>query len=251
MIVVLCLLYTGAPPVAGARADDLISYSHQQEAASCRQPLPPVTFVFAEVMGAHSLAHKHHKTELQSLNKAIRRCMLQLTTDLPGGDGYMCRSHEADLRYLVAFESPVNAVQWCLLVSVRTRGREQGIGWRGREGRQVLVVACGGATEGCGLGANRLLSGRFNALAACVFRTCVRAQFSASPLVSRLCCCPPPPLSHTYTHRRRSCIWITPSTSSTCRASRKSQTPIQVYSQTVLSGQDSMCVGIAKGARGS
>jgi hypothetical protein len=76
--------------------------------------------VFAEVPGVHRLAitQKHHKSHLAALNKAIQRCMLQQMSDLPGGDGYMCRCHEPDLKYMVAFESPVRAVQWCLLVQV-------------------------------------------------------------------------------------------------------------------------------------
>jgi hypothetical protein len=77
-----------------------------------------VTFVFAEVAGVHKLSHKHHKSQLHAVNKTIQRCMLQQMAALPGRDGYLCRSHE--LKYMVAFESPVRAVQWCLLVQVRS-----------------------------------------------------------------------------------------------------------------------------------
>lgn len=106
----------------GARYGDLAP-SSQQEAASCRPPLPAITFVFAEVAGTHSLTYKHQKSQLHALNKAIRRCMLQQIAHLPGGDGYMCRCHEPDLKYMVAFESPVRAAQWCLLVQVSQDNR--------------------------------------------------------------------------------------------------------------------------------
>lgn len=103
---------------AGARPEDLVPTS-QQDPSSCRPPLPPVTFVFAEVLSGNSYSHKHQKPELHSINRAIRRCMKQLMADLHGGDGYMCRCHETDLKYMVVFESPVRAVQWCLLLQVR------------------------------------------------------------------------------------------------------------------------------------
>jgi hypothetical protein len=82
--------------------------------------------VFAEVPGVHrlSVTQKHHKSQLHAMNKAIRRCMLQQMADLPGGDGYMCRCHEPDMKYMVAFESPVRAVQWCLLVQVGAKDQQ-------------------------------------------------------------------------------------------------------------------------------
>ena len=120
--------------LAGARREDLVP-SRLQDRTTCRPPLPDVTFVFAEVPGAHSLAHRQHKAELHVLNKAIKRCMLQVMACLPGGDGYMCRCHEADLRFMVAFESPVRAVEWCLLVQVGGWGSGWVGGWMG----QVLL----------------------------------------------------------------------------------------------------------------
>lgn len=54
------------------------------------------------------------------VNKAIIKCLLQQLRSLPGGDGYLCRCQEADLKYMVAFEQPHKAVQWCLLVQVST-----------------------------------------------------------------------------------------------------------------------------------
>jgi hypothetical protein len=102
---------------AGARAEDLAP-SGQQDLINCLPPLPAVTFVFAEVPASHGLSHKQHKAELHLLNKAIKRCMVQLMSGLPGGDGYICRCHEPDLKYMVAFRSHVRAVQWCLLMQV-------------------------------------------------------------------------------------------------------------------------------------
>ena len=73
--------------------------------------------------------------------------MLQLMADLPGGDGYMCRCHEPDLKYLVAFESPVRAVQWCLLLQVGPVGSNVGgcVGCRGGAkgavGKELLHIA--------------------------------------------------------------------------------------------------------------
>lgn len=101
--------YFAAP---GARPGDLAPSSQQDLA--CGPPLPPITFVFAEVGGVHKLSHKHHKSQLHAVNRTIQRCMLQQMAALPGRDGYLCRSHE--LKFMVAFESPVRAVQWCLLV---------------------------------------------------------------------------------------------------------------------------------------
>jgi hypothetical protein len=85
------------------------------------------------------VAHRQHKAELHVLNKAIKRCMLQVMACLPGGDGYMCRCHEADLRFMVAFESPVRAVEWCLLVQVGC--------W---VGRVLSKLSEGGSKEGRG-----------------------------------------------------------------------------------------------------
>jgi len=110
-------LPTSCQNPAGARPEDLVPTS-QQDPSSCRPPLPPVTFVFAEVLSAHGFNHKHNKSELQAANRAIRRCMKQLMADLPGEDGYMCRCHEPDMKYMVVFESSVRAVQWCLLLQV-------------------------------------------------------------------------------------------------------------------------------------
>lgn len=123
MSVLLCCCCCAA---SGARPGDLAPTS-QQELANCGPPLPLVTFVFAEVAATHKLSHKHHKSQLHAVNKAIQRCMLQQTASLTEGDGYMCRSHE--LKFMVAFESPVRAVQWCLLVQVGWALGWAGLGW--------------------------------------------------------------------------------------------------------------------------
>lgn len=90
-----------------------------------RPPLPPVTCVFADVPRARSLVgSKQHAGQLQLLHKAIQRCMQRLMSDLPGGDGYLCHCCDAEpqLRYMVAFTSPVRAAQWCMLLQVGCRG---------------------------------------------------------------------------------------------------------------------------------
>jgi hypothetical protein len=33
--------------------------------------------------------------------------------------GYLCRVQEGDMKFMVAFASPVTALEWCLLVQVR------------------------------------------------------------------------------------------------------------------------------------
>lgn len=81
-------------------------------------PLPEVTIVFASVVGAASYAQKRSRTDMKLLNKAIRRCMLQQLAAVPGGDGYLCRCQEADMRYMIAFEQRHKAMQWCLAVQV-------------------------------------------------------------------------------------------------------------------------------------
>lgn len=34
--------------------------------------------------------------------------------------GYLCRVQEGDMKFMVAFASPVTALEWCLLVQVRS-----------------------------------------------------------------------------------------------------------------------------------
>eukprot|EP00879_Flechtneria_rotunda_P013105 GHRR01013688.1.p1 GENE.GHRR01013688.1~~GHRR01013688.1.p1 ORF type:complete len:421 (+),score=166.22 GHRR01013688.1:1285-2547(+) len=43
-------------------------------------------------------------------------CMLQQLEAIHNGDGYLCRCQEADLKYMIAFEEPHRALQWCLAV---------------------------------------------------------------------------------------------------------------------------------------
>lgn len=82
-------------------------------------PLPDVTMVFLSVAGASAFTSKRPRRETHLVNKAIVKCLLQQMRALASGDGYLCRTQEADLKYMVAFEQPHNAVQWCLLVQVR------------------------------------------------------------------------------------------------------------------------------------
>lgn len=45
-------------------------------------------------------------------------CLLQaLLLSLP--DGYLCREQEAVLKYMVAFQEPTKAMEWCIMMQVR------------------------------------------------------------------------------------------------------------------------------------
>ncbi|WIA30200.1 hypothetical protein OEZ86_000292, partial [Tetradesmus obliquus] len=98
----------------GAREMDLSPSTGVYQASHA--PLPDVTIVFAVVAGAAGFTFKRSRSDTRYVNKVIRRCMLQQLAVLPGGDGYLCRCQEADLKYMVAFENPHKAVQWCLAV---------------------------------------------------------------------------------------------------------------------------------------
>jgi hypothetical protein len=110
----LLLLLPRVPHCAGARCCSLAPSSTWQDSPRAQPQLPPITFVFAEVSGKAQLA----RDRLRVLNKSIRRCMLKLQQELPGHDGYVCRCQAAELKFIVAFESPVHALQWCLLLQV-------------------------------------------------------------------------------------------------------------------------------------
>lgn len=84
-----------------------------------QSPLSDVTIVFASVANASNYAVKRSRSDTKYLNNAIRRCMLQQIMAVPGNDGYLCRC-QGDLKYMVAFEQPHRALQWCLAVQVRS-----------------------------------------------------------------------------------------------------------------------------------
>eukprot|EP00775_Hariotina_reticulata_P004431 gene4431-4686_t len=75
--------------------------------------LPPVTMVFAAVEGGKDLVRRKEHVA-QHVHCALRWMMQVLLLALP--DGYLCREQEGVLKYMLAFRSPGQAAQWCLLL---------------------------------------------------------------------------------------------------------------------------------------
>lgn len=77
-------------------------------------PLPPVTMVFMAVEGPEQLVKRRRPFTpvVQGLlNRVVRDALRRL-------GGYLCRVQEGDMKFMVAFASPVTALEWCLLVQV-------------------------------------------------------------------------------------------------------------------------------------
>lgn len=102
----------------GARFTDLIPFN--QSTNHTMAPLPDVTIVFVGVADSATLPAKLGRDTCRSVSKAIKQCMLQQLQALPGGDGYLCHKLEAEFRFMLAFEQPHKAMQWCLLMQVST-----------------------------------------------------------------------------------------------------------------------------------
>uniref|UniRef100_A0A383VNF8 Guanylate cyclase domain-containing protein n=1 Tax=Tetradesmus obliquus TaxID=3088 RepID=A0A383VNF8_TETOB len=96
----------------GARRMDLTP----SQSGHSRAPLPDVTLVFASVADSLSFTAKQSRATVRGVHAAIVRVLLAQMEAVAGGDGYLCRCQEGDLKYMVAFEQPHHAVQWCLLV---------------------------------------------------------------------------------------------------------------------------------------
>lgn len=78
------------------------------------QPLPPVTMVFMAVEGSDQLVRRRRPftAVVQTLlSRVVRDSLRRL-------GGYLCRVQEGDMKFMVAFASPVTALEWCLLVQV-------------------------------------------------------------------------------------------------------------------------------------
>lgn len=78
-------------------------------------PLPPVTMVFMAVEGPDQLVKRRRPFTpvVQALlNRVVRDALRRL-------GGYLCRVQEGDMKFMVAFASPVTALEWCLVVQVR------------------------------------------------------------------------------------------------------------------------------------
>jgi hypothetical protein len=83
-------------------------------ASHVMQPLPPVTMVFMAVEGPEQLVKRRRSFTpvVQGLlNRVVRDALRRL-------GGYLCRVQEGDMKFMVAFASPVTALEWCLLVQV-------------------------------------------------------------------------------------------------------------------------------------
>jgi hypothetical protein len=82
------------------------------------QPLPPVTMVFMAVEGPEQLVRRRRTFTplVQSLlSRVVRDALRRL-------GGYLCRVQDGDMKFMVAFASPVTAMEWCLLVQVSWPG---------------------------------------------------------------------------------------------------------------------------------
>lgn len=75
-------------------------------------PLPPVTMVFMGVDHCDSLVKRRRSfaPKVAGLLGRVVRDALRRT------GGYLCRVQEGDLKFMVAFGSPVSALEWCLVV---------------------------------------------------------------------------------------------------------------------------------------
>lgn len=94
------------------------SLPHPQLCSPLMQPLPPVTMVFMAVEGPEQLVRRRRPFTpvVQALlSRVVRDALRRL-------GGYLCRVQEGDLKMMVAFASPVMALEWCLLVQVRCCG---------------------------------------------------------------------------------------------------------------------------------
>ncbi|WIA21067.1 hypothetical protein OEZ85_005388 [Tetradesmus obliquus] len=98
----------------GARKMDLSPSA--QQSTNHQAPLPDVTIVFASVADSLSFTAKQSRATVRGVHAAIVRVLLAQMEAVAGGDGYLCRCQEGAFQYMVAFEQPHHAVQWCLLV---------------------------------------------------------------------------------------------------------------------------------------
>jgi len=54
---------------------------------------------------------------LHKLSSFVCDCMQAVLLALP--DGYLCREQEGELKYMLAFQEPTRAAEWCLIMQVR------------------------------------------------------------------------------------------------------------------------------------
>ncbi|KAF5835292.1 hypothetical protein DUNSADRAFT_7617 [Dunaliella salina] len=77
--------------------------------------LPPVTMVFATVEGANNFS-AYNRKEARNASDMIVNVFISVMRQLDSRDGYLCRVQGSDLKYMVAFEKPQVALEWCLCV---------------------------------------------------------------------------------------------------------------------------------------
>eukprot|EP00200_Dunaliella_tertiolecta_P019164 CAMPEP_0202400750 /NCGR_PEP_ID=MMETSP1128-20130828/2982_1 /ASSEMBLY_ACC=CAM_ASM_000463 /TAXON_ID=3047 /ORGANISM="Dunaliella tertiolecta, Strain CCMP1320" /LENGTH=1520 /DNA_ID=CAMNT_0049004399 /DNA_START=82 /DNA_END=4641 /DNA_ORIENTATION=- len=77
--------------------------------------LPPVTMVFATVEGANNFS-AYNRKEARNASDIIVNVFISVMRQLDSRDGYLCRVQGSDLKYMVAFEKPQVALEWCLCV---------------------------------------------------------------------------------------------------------------------------------------
>jgi len=76
--------------------------------------LPRVTFVFVELEDGRTF-QRRRRADARAVHLLASECLLRLLDGWPGG-GYMCRMQDAQqLRYMLAFASPAQAVEWCIV----------------------------------------------------------------------------------------------------------------------------------------
>eukprot|EP00775_Hariotina_reticulata_P005277 gene5277-5512_t len=78
-----------------------------------RPLLGPVTMVFAAVHGGKSLVRKKEQAA-HVVHNTLQRIMQAVLLALP--DGYLCREQEGELKYMLAFQEPTRAAEWCLIM---------------------------------------------------------------------------------------------------------------------------------------
>ncbi|WIA41351.1 hypothetical protein OEZ86_004944 [Tetradesmus obliquus] len=91
----------------GARRMDLTP----SQSGHSRAPLPDVTLVFASVADSLSFTAKQSRATVRGVHAAIVRVLLAQMEAVAGGDGYLCRCQEGDLKYMVAFEQPQEIIR--------------------------------------------------------------------------------------------------------------------------------------------
>ncbi|EFJ44638.1 hypothetical protein VOLCADRAFT_95039 [Volvox carteri f. nagariensis] len=95
--------------------------------------MPYITMAFAIVEGAKEFAGKHRQ-DVQRVSDMCTACIRACLRVVCGG--YMCRSQDGELKYMVAFACPESAVEWAVLlqdVMLYVKWPEAALKYWGRE----------------------------------------------------------------------------------------------------------------------